>query len=472
MHPESLARYKLQVYNPGSPIVSPKTDPLKSFPKNSPNPEDPLILTISSSRKRRSDSVPDLEGFDFSETPSKKPKMMTEEAVKALHNELRNENKKDMEEFKKDVAKDFAKEVATQIASLQTNLQSQLSAIVKTQVESTKAIDDNKEESITRFKALEDRLDNLEKSKIEGAINSFNESTIQDAVKHVVGKSPDSTWKASLAKEIFEHEHGLVIHGLRLVGENDAAKTNFILNFLKVDLKASQDLLKKIRVREVCRLGSDNGSGDPPPILIKLGHPTERNQLLPLSSNLKSGVTIDKNIPKLYQKCHKDFKRQAWKLKLLHGVKTQVVFEGFKMILRYKKNDDGVNKYNWVVEKEYFPDPSDLENLLATSSNKDPNKLDTPAIDNSDTAKCNRTVIVSAAPDSIKEANAKDELLKHIAENDHGLIDEIRFKSRGIILITCKDWVGCKHIADTYSKTNLLGKEIFCTLYKETDASI
>ena len=83
MHPESLARYKLQVYNPGSPIVSPKTDPLKSFPKSSPNPEDPLILTISSSRKRRSDSVPDLEGFDFFETPSKKTKMMTEEAVKS-----------------------------------------------------------------------------------------------------------------------------------------------------------------------------------------------------------------------------------------------------------------------------------------------------------------------------------------------------------------------------------------------------
>ena len=124
-----------------------------------------------------------------------------------------------------------------------------------------------------------------------------------------------------------------------------------------------------------------------------------------------------------------------------------------------------------VVEKEFFPDPSDLKNLLATSSNKDPNKLDTPAIDNSDTAKCNRTVIVSGAPDTIKEANAKDEILKLIAENDHDKIDEIRFKSRGIILVACKDWVGCKYIADSYNKTNLLGKEIFCTLYSETDPS-
>ena len=107
-----------------------------------------------------------------------------------------------------------------------------------------------------------------------------------------------------------------------------------------------------------------------------------------------------------------------------------------------------------------------------SSTPKDPNKLDTPAIDNSDTAKCNRTVIVSAAPDAIKEANAKEEMLKHIDEKDHGKIDEIRFKSRGIILVTCKDWVGCKHIADTYNKTNLLGKEIFCTLYCEADPSI
>ena len=33
MNPESLENYKLQVYNPGSPSPTPKSDPLKAFPK-------------------------------------------------------------------------------------------------------------------------------------------------------------------------------------------------------------------------------------------------------------------------------------------------------------------------------------------------------------------------------------------------------------------------------------------------------
>ena len=53
MHPESLANYKLQVYNPGSPSPTPKSDPLKSFPKiTSLDPDNPLKITITKNRKR------------------------------------------------------------------------------------------------------------------------------------------------------------------------------------------------------------------------------------------------------------------------------------------------------------------------------------------------------------------------------------------------------------------------------------
>ena len=53
MHPESLANYKLQVYNPGSPSPTPKSDPLKSFPKiTTHDPDNPLKITISKTRSR------------------------------------------------------------------------------------------------------------------------------------------------------------------------------------------------------------------------------------------------------------------------------------------------------------------------------------------------------------------------------------------------------------------------------------
>ena len=149
-----------------------------------------------------------------------------------------------------------------------------------------------------------------------------------------------------MTREVFEAEHGIFIHGVRLIGADDEARKNFIKTFLKDDMKATNDIINKVRIREVSRLGSDTGAAKPPPILVKFGHPTERNLILPLSSNLKEGIDVDKNVPKIYQKKHREFKRHAWKIKLLYNVKSQVVFDGCKMIVRHRKNDEGQTQYN------------------------------------------------------------------------------------------------------------------------------
>ena len=117
MNPESLANYKLQVYNPGSPYPSPKADSFKAFPTVSiANPENPLKLTFSNRKRCRNVDPDDLESTEDS---SKKLKMMKEEEVKALFKELRDETKNDMESFKKDFAKTFAEEQTK--ANAQTN---------------------------------------------------------------------------------------------------------------------------------------------------------------------------------------------------------------------------------------------------------------------------------------------------------------------------------------------------------------
>ena len=476
MNPESLENYKLQVYNPGSPSPTPKSDPLKAFPKvKTLDPENPLKITITKQRKR---SVVARE-LELPESPSKKIKMMTAEDIKALHRELREESKKDMNEFKDDFNNKLALELAkvnTQINTQFSNVQKQLGTIAQTQDGTSKALADYKKESDDKIKALEEKFETLEQKTKEGSSNQLDENAIQDVVKQFVENSsstPDSSWKANLAKEVFEHEHGIIIHGVRIENGNDDTKKVFIKNFFRSELKASEDMIKKLRIRDVCRLGSDSGSGKPPPILVKLGHPTERNQLLPLSSNLKQGITIDKNIPKLYQKTHKEFKRRCWKLQLLHDVKAQVVFEGYKMILRYKKKDQGVTKFNWVVEKEFVPEPSDLEAVLVSSSTRDPNKHDTPVIDNSVVASCNTTIIVTGVSSDVTESNCKREFLKLFAGNEeHTFLKDIKYKSRGTVLVICKDWAGCKYFCDKYHKSELLGKQIFLTLYSESDPSM
>ena len=174
----------------------------------------------------------------------------------------------------------------------------------------------------------------------------------------------------------------------------------------------------------------------------------------------------------MYQKTHKEFKRRCWKLQVLHDVKAQVVFEGFKMILRYKRKDEGATKFNWLVENEFVPEPSDLESVFASSSAKDPEKLDTPVIDNSSVAPCNSTIIVTGVTADITESNVSKEFLKHFGGKDeHVLLQDIKFKTKGTVIVTCKDWAGCKYFYDKYHKTELLGKQIFLTLYCEADPS-
>ena len=342
-----------------------------------------------------------------------------------------------MESFKNDFAKTFAEEQAK--ANNQSNLhftsiQAQLTTITEAFTQSEKNTRDNKAETDARLKALEDKFENFEKSKNETGASALAETNIEDVVKNYVDNVSDPAWKANLAKEVFEAEHSIIIHGLRLLGANDEARRGFIKTFLKDDMKAPEDIINKVRIKEVTRLGSDNGMAKPPPILVKFGHPTERNLILPLSSNLKEGIDVDKNVPKIYQKKHREFKRHAWKLKLLYNVKSQVVFDGCKMVVRYKKNDEGVTQYNWVIDKEWLPEPKDLEVVLSSSSIRDPNKHDTPAIDMSGSAECNKTVIVT-------KENVKAQIHEFIDVENHPLIEDIRYKSKSIAFIICKDWV-------------------------------
>ena len=280
----------------------------KAFPTVTiANPEEPLKLTFSN--RKRSRTV-DSDESDLNETsPKKKPKMMKEEDVKALFKELRNETKEDMESFKQDFAKTFAEEQAkanAQTTAQFSSIQTQLSTITKAIDISDKTTAQNKAEADARMKAMEDRIAQIEQGKSVSA----NNNDIQDVVKNYMDTSSDSTWKASLAKDVFEAEHGIIIHGVKLLGVHDDDRKAFIKTFLQDDMKAPNDILNKVRIKEVTRLGTENAA-KPPPILVRFGHPTERNLILPLSSNLKEGVDVDKNVPKIYLKKHKEFKRHA-----------------------------------------------------------------------------------------------------------------------------------------------------------------
>ena len=119
----------------------------------------------------------------------------------------------------------------------------------------------------------------------------------------------------------------------------------------------------------------------------------------------------------------------AWKLRLVYGVQAQVIFDDFKLVLRYKKKDEGVNKYNFIIEKELFPKPGEVSATQNVSSD-DPSKLVTSAVDTSALAACHRTAIVTGLPDVINQVNAKTEICKIMEENDVNCIEDVEFKSQ------------------------------------------
>ena len=179
---------------------------------------------------------------------------------------------------------------------------------------------------------------------------------------------------------------------------------------------------------------------------------------------------MDKNIPKKYLKKHKEFKRLAWKLKTVHGVQTQVIFDEYNLILRYKKKDEGVSKFNYITEKEWFPKPGEIENSKTKGVANDPNKLDTPAIDTSSLADCHKTIIVTGLPDSINHTNASTELYQTYFESkDHTHLIKIDYKSKGTVVILCKNWNACSILAKTYESIKFQNNTLTFHMFSETD---
>ena len=465
MNQESFLKYKEQVYNPGSPNPNPSISPLKILPKDlqspyrsTPDPENPLKITLSCKRKRNNDP----EG-----SSNKKQKMATKEEIEEMNEKLFKRFLDAQATSSRALCDEIKKEIKEDIGSIKDKIDSLSEKQEAASVENKK----DKEENEARFKALEDKLEALENQSTSRNVEGY-EGTIQSAVQNYVDNNSDNSWKANLAREVFDHDHGLVVHGIRIDGKDDAARRNAARKFVREELKASEELLNRIKIKDVIRLGADNGEGKPPPILIKLGHPTERNLLLPLSRNLRRGIDIDKNIPKMYLHKHKEFKRLAWKLKTVHDVQAQVIFDSHNLVLRYKKKDDGPIKYNWTIEKEFFPKPGDAAISLNRASARDPDKVDTPVIDTTSTAESNQTIIVTGVCDTVVKDNVSTEFMTYFDSKDHAHLVKIDLKHKGTVVITCRDWDGCKHIADNYSDKMFKGKVIYFTLFREENPAL
>ena len=71
--------------------------------------------------------------------------------------------------------------------------------------------------------------------------------------------------------------------------------------------------------------------------------------------------------------------------------------------------------------------------------------------------------------ETVNNENLEAVFSAYFKKADYELIEEMTTKVKGTVLITCKEWSGCKQIANSYREAKLLDKEIRFNLFNENN---
>ena len=480
----SFESYKDQCYNIGSPSPNPirsspltlsgskkvqaefsftsspensitKTRPVRSKVKAPPN-KSKIPSLLSTSRKRFSESS------ELVENTPKKPKM---EELRAM---LEKQNKDQQ---------DFMGKMTSRMDNLYTKLDS-----IKTDNTNTTTLVQN------HMTKVESRIDNLQSSvddnrikfedklvQLEGQFNKFQENAlnqlttskedIRDAVTPIIDEivpkikedikndiiSPvKATWNAILSEQVKEHEHALIVFGLKIAGNPIEAAGDF----LKKDLKVDEETMLRISIKQAYKLGKGDGIKNPP-LLIKFGHPSERNTVLSHSKNLAgTKIKVEKHIPKSYQEKHKEFKKMSWKLKTMPEINymTQIIFDNHVMVLRVRKKDSAGEKFHWVNHASYVP-PMDTKETEKSSLKTPVGTKATPPPDKTSMDRANTALFMpmKGMTDVFTSDTFKNKLLEHLNPNHKGLIADVQMTNKPeLTIVYCDSWNSANIISESY----------------------
>ena len=169
--------------------------------------------------------------------------------------------------------------------------------------------------------------------KLQNDMEAFKK-TIKDEIKNEIKGELEqaqlAAFKVSVARDIERTAMNLVVHGLRPISMEAFLG---LLDTLQIPEK------DKIVVKRVTALGKGSNAKT---CLVELGDSAQRNAILSsLGPNkVPAGIKIDKDCPPTFREKYKEFKTKAFKYKTFFQVKTQVVFVGHELVLRYKDKDN------------------------------------------------------------------------------------------------------------------------------------
>lgn len=200
-----------------------------------------------------------------------------------------------------------------------------------------KCLDDIVAGNIKRDEQIEkltERMDGLHTEIVE---------EIKADMRKELDTSRHEAFKATLIREIEKASHNLIIFGFGGGSEKEEILSLF-------DASGVEDVGNLI-ISKTSKLGLPKGKGEKVnPILVIFADPTHRNNVLKAGTGFPKGVTIERDIPPQFRERYKAFKKHAWKLRSFYNVKTQIVFNGHLMQLRYREEEK-----SFTIIDEYCP---------------------------------------------------------------------------------------------------------------------
>ena len=241
---------------------------------------------------------------------------------------------KDME-FLATLIKDSHKETKDTVGKMIEVANNPLKESLAQLQQATAAIAQNSERNAADIKDL--------KADMVGLKEEIKEE-IKREIRGELDSAQSEAFKSNIARDVEKVSMNVIVHGLNT---NEFGRVRKLLDEL---LGQEKD---KIELKKVTPLGKGQAAKS---LLVELGDSSQRNILLGSMnrSMLPTGVKIEKDCPPAFRAKYKEFKQEAFKYKAFFQVKTQIVFMGAEMVLRYK--DEGDKAY--TIIDTFTPSPS------------------------------------------------------------------------------------------------------------------
>ena len=439
---------------------------------NIPVDSDNFKLPISSRKRGSVSSVARTLSLTRSPRPTSKPRarLVSETDISPTHQEPKLPKMSEMSEVKftellaaalDKQSKELNATIETQSVDLKQNLADMENTLgnrmlvmrddikeIKTKQQTET---DERESLSTKVDILSQQVSELT-TRLEKAEKASDVKEIVEQVSSKFSKEINTTHFKNLVNEIKETESSLMIFGYKPQGGPDLGADvyqNILVDKLGIN---SQVYFQAEKIGE-----GDSSKNREAPIKLNFQTFIARNQILKMGFKLPRGLKMEKCMPREYRNKNKELLHLGWQLKsaLKNGIKTRVIFQEHLLCLQVKKKDEGALKYDWTIQKEWFP-PQRVSGVKSEAARNRLGLTPSPEIQEKDR---HFVIFTDLTPSTDDNQVMLDYFLKSYVDTAHNkhIKDTVDYTSRGMIMVKVMSQEICDFWLEHYSAKEFNG---------------